>query len=112
MRGDSNRLFSDVELSSAVDAKLNGIKDSVYAMPREQFLATSADTLVEHITGPLAIEPLVLHEDQMQMDHAEAQVDVTGRFDYDMGHGGRIVTGGHRLIFYVPFTGDPKGRPP
>lgn len=106
MRGGSNQLLSNGELSSVLDAKLNGIKNSIHTIPREQFLATSLDTLMEHITGPLTIEPLVLHEDRMQMDNAEAQIDVTGRFDYDMGSGGRIVTGGHRLIFYIPFTGD------
>ncbi len=75
-------------------------------IPREQFLATSVDTLVEHLSAPLAIEPLVLHEEQMQMDHAETQVDVTGRSDYDMGRGRPVHTTGHRLTFYIPFTGD------
>lgn len=106
MRSQSNQLFSEGDLSSALDAKLASIKDSVYSIPREQFLATSIDTLVEHLLEPLAIEPLVLHDDQMQMDHAEAQVDVTGRFDYDVGRGGRVQTAGHRLAFYLPFTGD------
>lgn len=108
MRGRTNQLFSDAELSAVLDSKVASIKDSVYSIPREQFLATSADTLVEHLLGPLTVEPLVLHEDQMQMDHSEAQVDVTGRFDYDMGTGGRIHAAGHRLTFYVPFTGDPE----
>lgn len=106
MLGRSNQLFSDGELSSALDAKQNSIRDSVNAVSREQFLATSVDTLVEHLIGPLIIEPLVLHEDQMQMDHSEAQVDVTGRFDYDFGDGGRQFTSGHRLTFHIPFTGD------
>jgi hypothetical protein len=99
-------LFSDGDLSSALDAKLAGIKDSVYSIPREQFLSTSVDTLLEHLRGQLTIEPLTLHEVQMQMDHAEAQVEVTGRFDYDHGRGGRIHTSGHRLTFYLPYTGD------
>jgi hypothetical protein len=107
VRGQSNELFSDADLSSALDAKLAGIKDTVYAIPREQFLATSVDTLAEHVLGPLAIEPLVLHEDQMQMDNAETRVDVTGQFDYDMGRGGRVHTAGHRLTFYLPYSGDP-----
>ncbi|MFO1271903.1 MAG: hypothetical protein U1F50_09535 [Rubrivivax sp.] len=83
------------------------IKDSVYSIPREQFLATSTDTLVEHLLSSLTIDPLVLQEDQMQMDHSEAQVEVTGRFEYDMGTGGRIHAAGHRLTFYIPFAGDP-----
>lgn len=107
MRGQTSQLFSDGQLSAALDAKLAGIKDTVYSIPREQFLSTSVDTLMEHVLGPLTIEPLTLHEDQMRMEHAEAQVEVTGRFEYDMGRGGRVHTAGHRLTFYVPFTGDP-----
>ena len=80
MRGGANQLFSDGDLSTALDAKLNSIKDAAHAISREQFLATSVDTLVEHLAAPLAIEPLGLHEDRMQMDHAETRVDVTGRF--------------------------------
>jgi hypothetical protein len=102
----SEQLFSDGELSSALDAKLAGIKDSVYSVPREQFLATSVETLVEHLLAPLTVQPLVLHEDQMQMDHAEVQVDVTGHFNYNIGRGGRVQTAGHRLVFYLPFTGN------
>lgn len=109
MRGNTNPLFSDGDLSSALDAKLDSVKNSVYAISREQFLATSVDTLVEHLSVPLAIKPIVLHEDQMQMEHAEAQIDVTGRFEYDMGRSGeRIHAPGHRLTFYIPFTGDPN----
>ena len=107
MRGSSsNQLFSGGDLSAGLDSKLSGIKASVHSIPREQFLATSVETLVEHLSAALAIEPLVLHEEQMQMDHAETQVDVTGRFDYDMGRGGRVHTSGHRLTFYIPFAGD------
>ena len=106
MPGHSSQLFSDGELSSALDAKVAGIKESVYSIPREQFLSTSVDTLLEHLLVPLTIEPLVLHEDQMRMDHVEAQVEVTGRFEYDLGRGGRIHTSGHRLTFYLPFAGD------
>lgn len=106
MRDGSNPLFSDGDLGAALEGRLSGIRSSVHSIPREQFLATSIDTLVEHLSAPLTIEPLVLHEEQMQMDHAETQVDVTGRFEYDMGRGGRVHTTGHRLTFYIPFTGD------
>lgn len=50
MRGNrSNQLFNDGDLSSALDSKLSGIKGSVHNIQREQFLATSIDTLVEHL---------------------------------------------------------------
>jgi hypothetical protein len=104
----SNQLFSDGELSAVLDNNLTGIKASVHNIPREQFLATSVETLIEHLSSSLDIEPLVLHEEQMQMDNAETQVEVTGRFEYDTGSGGRVHTTGHRLTFYIPYTGDPR----
>ncbi len=107
MRVISVRLFSEGDLGATLGGRLDGITQSVQAIPREQFLATSVDTLVDHLSEPLTIEPLALHEDQMQMDQAETKVDVTGRFDYNLGMGGgRIHTTGHSLTFFIPFIGD------
>jgi hypothetical protein len=109
MRGKSrNYLFSDSDLGATLRAQRNQAVESVKGIPRDQFLATSVDTLVEHIVSKNTIAPLVLYEDQMRMEHAETQIDVTGRFDYDMGDGGRVTTAGHQLTFYLPFSGDPQ----
>jgi hypothetical protein len=101
-------LFSEGDLYSTLDAQSSAAGKSVEEIPREQFLATTVDTLVEHLCSKFAIEPLVIYEDKMTMDHKETRVEVTGRFDYDFGDGGRVFTPGHELVFYLPFTGDPQ----
>lgn len=108
-RTDRNYLFSKGDMFSALDGQNRAIPGLVEKIPRDQFLATSVDTLVEHLMSQLAIEPLVLHEDQMSMEQGEARIDVTGRFDYGGSFDGRPVhTDGHQLIFHMPFSGDPQ----
>jgi hypothetical protein len=101
-----NYLFYEGDLSSTLDSARAAATEAVARLPREQFLATSIDTLVEHLTVQHCIEPLKLFEDDMTMDQQEARVDVTGRFDYATSDTGRTFTAGHQLTFYVPFTGD------
>jgi hypothetical protein len=75
-------LFSDGDLSATLDAHLRSIKSKVERIPRDQFLSTSEDTLVEHIYAEVSVEPLAIHEDQMRMEDGETKIDVTDRFDY------------------------------
>jgi hypothetical protein len=101
-----NYLFYDSDLSSMLDGSRAAATEAVSRLPREQFLSTSIDTLVEHLTAQHHIEPLKLFEEHMSMDHQEARVDVTGRFDYATRDSGRTFAAGHQLTFFVPFTGD------
>lgn len=106
-RSDRNYLFSEGDLAGVLDANKCRIRELVEAIPREQFLATSTDTLCEHIVAQLAVAPLVLHEDKMTMGHAETKIDVTHRFEYGGSLDGRpVMADGHLLKFYVPFSGD------
>lgn len=102
----SDYLFTSQELSSTLTAYKDSIVEKVERIPRDQFLATSVDTLVDHLVAELSWEPLVIYEDQMAMDGKEAKVEVTGRFEYDFGDGQRHYTSGHELKFYLPYSGD------
>jgi len=107
-RSDRNYLFSGGDLASGLDANMRRIRELVEAIPREQFLATSADTLCDHTVTQLSVDPLVLHEDQMTMEHGETKIDVTNRFEYGGSLDGRpVMADGHLLKFFVPFSGDP-----
>lgn len=109
IRSDRNYLFSKGDLSSVLDGMTRSVPRFVEEIPRDQFLATSLDTLVEHLVNKLDIDPLVLHEDQMSMEHGETKIDVTGRFDYGGSLDGRSVhADGHQLTFHLPFSGDPQ----
>lgn len=106
MRDTRNYLFSDGDLYSSLENKVQTARNAVAGMPRDQFLATSIDTLVEHFVGQYSVSPLCLHEDQAAMDREEAQIDVTGHFDYAQAFSGRTLAKGVRLTFYYPFSGD------
>lgn len=104
-----NYLFSQGDLFSTLDRQTRSVPRLVEEIPRDQFLATSVDTLVEHLVAKLTIDPLVLHKDQMSMEHQETKIDVTGRFEYGASLDGRSVhADGHGLIFHLPFSGDPQ----
>jgi hypothetical protein len=101
-----NYLFNDGDLSSVLDGSRAAAIEAVGRLPRDQFLSTSIDTLVEHFVTQHHIEPLKLFEEQMTMDHQETRVDVTGRFEYGSWGEGRTFAPGHQLTFFVPFSGD------
>lgn len=105
-RNDRNYLFYDGDLAATLNHQLQSIKELVEQIPRDQFLATSEDTLVENLVDNLSIDPLVLHEDQMQMEHGEAKIEVSGRSDFDRFPGRTTTTDGHQLRFFVPFSGE------
>lgn len=108
-RTDRNYLFSRGDLFSSLGARTRSVSHLIEEIPQDQFLATSVDTLVEHLVAKLAIDPLVLHEDQMAMEHSEVKIDVTGRFEYGGSLDGRaILVDGHQLTFHLPFSGDPQ----
>ena len=107
-RNDRNYLFHEGDLAATLDARLRSVSELVERIPREQFLATSIDTLVENIEGQLFIDPLVLQENQMQMEHGETKIDVSGRFDYGNFDGGPMMADGHLLHFFIPFSGEPQ----
>lgn len=99
-------LFSRGRLSDNFEVQRRGVQSMVDRIPRETFIATSDDTLAEHLLPNLLWDPLELVEDQIQMDRDEAQVDVTGRVDYDVRAGrGRVMMSGHTLSFFVPYRG-------
>lgn len=100
-------LFSDGDLWHTLEAQRLAALSSVQSIPRDQFLATSVETIVEHIMEESSFRPLVLREDQMRMDRREVQVNVRGRFEYDLDRGGGdVLVPGHELSFFLPFSGD------
>jgi len=102
-----NTLFHEGSLHDTLELKLRSIPGRVERIPRDQFLASSVDTLVEHLQPEFTVESLEIHEDRMSMEDGETKIDVTGRFDYGGWGDGPVVTVGHRFRFYLPFSGDP-----
>src|SRR4030042_1298093 len=49
---------------------------------------------------------ILFHEAGIQMAYGDAQVNVTGRFEYDIFDGRPTYVNGTRLTFFVPYEGD------
>lgn len=103
-----NILFHEGSLSDALEAKRRSIPSRVERIPRDQFLSSSVDTLIEHLEPEFVVDALEVHEDRMSMEDGEAKIDVTGRFDYAGWGDGPVMAAGHKFRFYLPFTGDPS----
>lgn len=110
-----NLLFNEGDLHGILDNQIRQITEKVNSIPKDQFLASPEEDLVEHIYGQLHIEPLVLYEDSMEMEQHETQIDVSGYRDRNpFGDSGPIIVQGIRVVVSVPFTGEPvlwKMRP-
>lgn len=102
-------LFNRGRVTDYLRAQTDGISKAVDAINRDQFLNTSIDTLVEHLTSTLAIEPITLDLAGMAMDQEEIQVDAN-RYPMRVApfySGGPAWIPGIRLKISIPFTGSP-----
>ena len=109
MRGqDRDYLFSNKRLSDTLEEHRTAALGEVERIPKDQFLATTVDTLVDSICSKAAIEKLVIFEDKMTMDQSETKINVSGRFDYGFDRGERAFANGHQFSFYLPFSGEPS----
>jgi len=101
-------LFHEYDLSQTLESGLNKARETVDAIPEDQFLNTDDDTLLEHVYSRFEVIPIELYEDRMEMDPQETQVDVShdflrGNFD----HNGPCSVPGILVKVTVPFAGDP-----
>ena len=106
---DRNLLFSAGDLGNELDSRRSQVIRAVDNVPKDQFLLSSDQELVDHITSSLELKPLVLLVDQaVSMDPSETQVDVShdsGRY-YRTAHSGPFYIPGTRVDVDIPFTGE------
>ena len=105
----TDHLFAENNLDAVLRGRAQRIPELVGDVPRDQFLASSDDELVEYFLSEFRVEPLVIYEDRMEREQSETKVDVTGRFDWDPfpeeRRGPKLVPGTEVKVF-LPFTGD------
>lgn len=107
MRRRDNLLFYEGDLHGTLGNQTRQISEKVNAIPKDQFLSTPEEDLVDHVCSGLHIEPLTLHEDSMEMEQHEVQIDVSGYRDRNpFGDRGPIYVQGIRITVLVPFTGE------
>lgn len=105
---DSRTLFLEEDLDAQLRGRQDSVGSTVDAIPKDQFLVSSDDELVEHISAKLSVEPLILHEESMVMNQSETQVDVSGDRNriFHSGRSGPFFIPGTRVDIDVPFTGE------
>jgi hypothetical protein len=106
---DNELLFSEGDLYSGLRGHLDKAKEKVDSLPKEQFLGTSEEDLIEHFYSSLILQPITLHEDAMVMDQQETKIDVSGWPDRNpFKDPGPIFVGGIKVTISIPFSGDPQ----
>lgn len=105
--GRSNTLFWDGDLRATLDAHSSTAKEKIDNIPKDQFLASPVDLIVQNISAKLAIEPLHLYEDSMEMEQHEIEVDVSNDPRRNpFRDRGPILIPGIRVVISIPYSGE------
>jgi len=101
--GDNN-LFCGNALSDLLAFKTRESVKMVEAIPKEQFLSTHVDAMVENIVSQMTVESLKIYEEQITRDEPqETKLGVT-----DVFLKVRVEVPGVRINIYLPFDGNPE----
>ena len=101
-------LFSSGDLHGTLSNHFGQVTGKVDAIPKQQLLATSDDTIVESLVEAMRVEPLELLEQHMVLDQHETSVDVSWdrRRSWGRSSDGPVLVPGTRFVVTVPFRGE------
>ena len=105
---DHKLLFSEHDLDSQLHIRQTKVRSMVDEIPKDQFLVSTDQEIVEHIVSKLEVSPLELHLESKTMTQNETEVDVSGdpmRF-ISPERDGPVYIPGTRVDVNIPFTGD------
>ncbi|HEU4966418.1 MAG TPA: hypothetical protein VFT53_02970 [Candidatus Saccharimonadales bacterium] len=99
-------LFNSVMWHQFSEGIVQQARNEASQLTKSQFEANSVEQIVDHITSTYELEPLELHVAEKDQDIVEANMDVTGNFDYIPAFsGGRTEVPAYRVIVHVPYSG-------
>ena len=103
-----NLLFFEEDLGAQLRGRQETVPEAVDRIPKDQFLISSDQELVDHVAAGLTVEPLVLREDATIMSQNETQVDVSGDSMrvFMPGRSGPFYVPGTRVDIDIPFKGE------
>ena len=101
-------LFHKYDLRSVLTRQEQAFANEVLSLPEEQVLNSSLEDLCTYFAEKYTIVPPIVDESNIQVDYSDTQVDISGRFDYDVidRSGPTFVTGTRWLIRFE--SGDPQ----
>lgn len=100
-------MFREHDIRDVFRGQLNHMQKLVEEVPERQFIQSSDEEIVEHIYSKLQIIPIVLHDDQKDIDTDETKIDVghdPTRLSF--GIGGPAIVPGTIITIRIPFTGE------
>ena len=105
---DKNILFFEEDLDAQLRARQQSVSSAVDRIPKDQFLVSSDQEIVDYVVAGLSVEPIVLREEKMTMEQDETEVDVShDRMRvFREGRRGPFYIPGTRVDIDIPFTGE------
>jgi hypothetical protein len=106
-----NMLFSDGDLDSILRTLVPQMQEKVDAIPKDQFLATPEQALLDHILELMRVNPIVLYEESMEMEQNETKVDAKKdpmRAPFLWDREGPYYVPGVEVIVSIPYSGDKR----
>ena len=95
----TNYLFSNGDLDSALRNQESVCKQKVESIPKDQFLSTPIDDVIDHVVSQILVSPLRIYEDSMEMTQEETKVRIN-----DFGR--NIEVPGIKIDISLPYSGD------
>lgn len=105
---DKDILFFEEDLDAQLQGRQERASRAVDRIPKDQFLVSSDQEIIDHVVAGLSVEPIVLREEKMTMNQQEVQVDVSHdqmRMFRDR-RAGPFYVPGTRVKIDIPFTGE------
>ena len=105
---DKNILFFEEDLDAQLRARQQSVSSAVDRIPKDQFLVSSDQEIVDHVVAGLSVEPIVLREEKTTMNQDETQVDVSHDRTrmFRERRTGPFYIPGTRVEIDIPFTGE------
>jgi hypothetical protein len=105
---EQNYLFAEYDLSDSLRANQGRIQENVDSIPKDQFLNSPYEDVIEYVVSQNTLTPIIIYEDRITASEpSECKVDVSGdprRFIRDTSQPFYIP--GHEISIEIPFSGD------
>lgn len=106
---DRDYLFAGGELSDFLHARSSSVKTLVDQIPRDQFVSSADDRLIDYFVSQLYLEPITIHSEAISMTQPkETKVDVSGdrgRY-FSSDRRGPAYIDGVAVELHIPYTGN------
>ncbi len=107
MNGSRELLFRSKDLNALISTWESRLKDEIEEWNPNRILSTSEHDLVAYLVDRFTIDPPSLLRDQVYIDReGETNIDVSRRFEYNLGRKGPYHVPGSYVTVGIPFKGE------